>query len=161
MAAYLHSVLFGYSGSHHVSDRTSPEIVEMPYPNPGIFASLFPDLELLKPFTERQSPMRFKPPHRERLQGAANSRPGVACGLLRSWKNSRGLPGMARVAYATPRKSLPRTCADQAAVSSMVCDHHTDGQSRCRACRAKRLLRSKLAQIIVRNPRTSLALSGF
>jgi hypothetical protein len=44
MAAYLHRYLFWYPGSHHISNRTSPEIVEMPYPNLSVFASLFTGL---------------------------------------------------------------------------------------------------------------------
>jgi hypothetical protein len=42
MAAYLHGYLFRYPHSYHVPYCTAPEIVEMPYPNPGVFASLFP-----------------------------------------------------------------------------------------------------------------------
>ena len=119
MAAYLHRNLFGYFCSHHVSNRTAPEIVKMPYPNLGIFASLFPDLfELLNPFTGLQCPMRFKLSHCERLQSAANARQGVACGLHWSWKYSRGLSVVARVLYATLRKSLPRACDDYAATGS-------------------------------------------
>ncbi len=30
------------AGSYLVSNRTAPEIVEMPYPKLGVFASLFP-----------------------------------------------------------------------------------------------------------------------
>jgi hypothetical protein len=48
VGAYLYSYLFRYLGSYHVSYRTAPEVVEMPYANHSVFASLFPGL--VEPF---------------------------------------------------------------------------------------------------------------
>ena len=40
-AAYVHNVRHQYPGCFPIYNRTAPEIAELPYPNLGLFASLF------------------------------------------------------------------------------------------------------------------------